>query len=166
MSYNGALYIGMPDPEKKDLPTMERADTQQTLAERRGNTWYKKFSLNLKNRGKSISSSMISTSTSPPSPAKGIQEYLNNKPLPPTPMPTPQLSPYFEYMFADAGMKKKKSDESMSSSRETDSIEGKSSFFISSIFVHTIFLQNPKPKRQSLAQCLPPLPVAQFKATA
>ena len=42
----------------------------------------------------------------------------NIQPLPA--LPSPQQPPHFEYMFSDAGLKKKKSNETMKSSTETD----------------------------------------------
>ncbi|EXJ55527.1 hypothetical protein A1O7_08455 [Cladophialophora yegresii CBS 114405] len=116
MSGYSAPYIGLPDPEKKRVGDMEPQATQSSIAERRGKSWYKKLSLSIRGNGKSNRSSTIPEK--PTSPAKIREEYLN-KPLPA--LPGPELQPYFEYMFADAGMKKKKSTETLRSSAETDS---------------------------------------------
>ena len=116
MSGYSAPYIGLPDPEKA-VVTLQTSDEYPTLAERRGKSWYKNLSLSTRSRDKSGHSSILATSLQPP--AKLQQEYLNNKPLPP--LPSPLQPPYFEYMFADAGIKTMKSSESMKSSTEANS---------------------------------------------
>ncbi|OCT44757.1 hypothetical protein CLCR_05575 [Cladophialophora carrionii] len=116
MSGYSAPYIGLPDPEKKRVGDMESQATQLSIAERRGKSWYKKLSLSIRGNGKSTRSSTIPEN--PTSPAKFKEDYLN-KPLPA--LPSPEQPPYFEYMFAVAGMRKKKSTESLKSSVETDS---------------------------------------------
>ncbi|KAJ9613011.1 hypothetical protein H2200_002952 [Cladophialophora chaetospira] len=119
MAGYAAAYVGLPEPQKKQTPVevMEQIENQPTLAERRGKAWFKKLSLSIKSNHKRNRSSDI-----PASPQSSViiitkEEYLN-KPLPP--LPSPEQAPYFEYMFADAGIKKKKSNESMKSSVETD----------------------------------------------
>ena len=127
-----APYIGVPDPEKKPQPVarppveiVEQPEIKPTLVERRGKTWYKKLSLSVKSNVKSTCSSIIPES--PEIQVITMEEYLN-KPLPLPPRPSPQLPPYFEYMFSDAGFDKKKSNEAMKSSAEIDSnAQGKSS---------------------------------------
>jgi hypothetical protein len=117
MAGYSAPYIGLPDPEKRCVERKETPSTELSIAERRGKSWYKKLSLSIRGNGKSNRSSIIPES--PTSPAKFKEGYLN-KPLPP--LPSPEQPPYFEYMFADAGIKKKnKSTESLKSSVETDS---------------------------------------------
>ncbi|OQU94437.1 hypothetical protein CLAIMM_00794 isoform 1 [Cladophialophora immunda] len=108
-----APYVGLPDPEKRTVESMEPPMTQITSPERRNKSWYKKLSLSSRSIGRSDRSSRTSTGLLE-SQARSEQEYLLlNKPLPPLPQP-----PYFEYMFADAGLKAMMSNESMRSTFE------------------------------------------------
>ncbi|KAH0842923.1 hypothetical protein AYO21_03359 [Fonsecaea monophora] len=103
-----APYIGLPDPEKRRVEDMEPPlNSEVTSPERRNKSWYKKLSFNSRSFGRSGRSSLASTGRSE-SQARSEDEYFLNKPLPPLPQP-----PYFEYMFADAGLKVRMSDESM-----------------------------------------------------
>ena len=110
MSGYSAPYIGLPDPEKRPAASMETPASQQTISQRGGKSWYRKLSFNTKSNSANRRSSMVPTPIY--SSAKNQEEHFN-KPLPP--LPSPQEEPYFEYMFADAGIKNKKSDESMKS---------------------------------------------------
>ncbi|KIY01320.1 uncharacterized protein Z520_02872 [Fonsecaea multimorphosa CBS 102226] len=104
-----APYVGLPDPEKRTVETMETPLNQITSPERRNKSWYKKLSFSSRSIGKSGRSSRTSTGLAEAQ-ARSEEEYLLNKPLPPLPQP-----PYFEYMFADAGLKAMMSNESLKS---------------------------------------------------
>ncbi|OAP57419.1 hypothetical protein AYL99_08157 [Fonsecaea erecta] len=101
--------IGLPDPEKKTVETMETSLNQITLPERPSKSWYKKLSFSSRSGSKSKRSSRMSTDVLGLQ-AMSDEEYLLNKPLPPLPQP-----PYFEYMFADAGLMAMMSNESLKS---------------------------------------------------
>jgi len=161
MTSYAAPYIGLPDPEKRKTPIeiMEQPETPPTVAERRGKAWYKKLSLSIKSNRKSNRSSNISGN--PQTPVISKEEYLN-KPLPP--LPSPQQPPYFEYMFADAGVKKKKPKESMKSSAETDSDSQGKPTPVLTLNLLTNLLQTPISKK--LFKLIPQTPTALLKATA
>jgi hypothetical protein len=117
--YKSSPYIGLGDPVKNVPVIPETAIpptvNEPTLAERRGNPWYKKLSLSIRGNSKSTHYSM--TTDDLESPVTSLEEHLN-KPLPA--LPSPQHPPSFEYMFSDAGVRKKKSNATMTSSTDTE----------------------------------------------
>ncbi|EXJ75016.1 uncharacterized protein A1O5_01712 [Cladophialophora psammophila CBS 110553] len=108
-----APYMGLPDPEKRPVESMETSVSQPATPERRSRSWYKK--LGFRASGTDVSGRYSLTSMDLKSEARSKEAYLN-KPLPALPQP-----PYFEYLFADAGLKAMKSKESMKSSFEANS---------------------------------------------